>query len=346
MRSAAMSRLFLLASACVTQACGGSLAVEHPSAPVDSELPAPYTADGRLPLETLFGRFDSLTRDHGWQAETVYTYRAKGELAIRAWRTPHRGPALWVLAGIHGEEPAGPNAIAASLGSITELAATGVPVVIIPVCNPVAYRNNWRYPNTADRDWHSGGYSVGDAEYLLPDLETGTRPRAAAAPGSETKALTGFVLGLAESYPPLLVLDLHEDELSTAGGYIYTQGQRADDTAVGAEIIRLLQAAGMPLRLAGKTRFGEPIVNGMISRDEQGGPIRDGSIDELLAASEVFTEGRKSPGPSSRNVIVVETPAFAGSRLEMRVAAQSAVLKQVHELWRLNAALPGQGPGH
>ena len=194
--------------------------------------------------------------------ETVYAYPREHDLAIRAWRTAHRGAALWILAGIHGEEPAGPNAVADSLASIAELAATGVPVVVIPLCNPKAYRNNWRYPNTPERDWRKGGYSVGDAEYLLPDLETGAKPRAAKAPGPETLALTEFALRLSESYPPLLVLDLHEDELSTAGGYIYSQGKQAADNPVGAEIIRLLQAAGIPLRLSGRTRFGEPIVGG------------------------------------------------------------------------------------
>ena len=42
--------------------------------------------------------------------ETVYQYPGTDAPAIRAWRTTHRGEALWILAGIHGEEPA-PNAI-------------------------------------------------------------------------------------------------------------------------------------------------------------------------------------------------------------------------------------------
>ena len=51
------------------------------------------------------------------------------------------------------------------------LARQGVPIVLIPLCNPKAYRSNWRYPNTAERDWRQGGYSVGDAEDLLPGLD-------------------------------------------------------------------------------------------------------------------------------------------------------------------------------
>ena len=295
-----------------------------------------YTADGRLPLGTITGRFDTLSTQHGWLPDTIYDYPDARGVAIKSWRTPRRGEALWVLSGIHGEEPAGPNAIAANLASLTQLADAGVPIVVIPLANPNAYRHNWRYPNTPERDWKKGGgYSVGDAEYLLPDLETGTKPRAGTAPGPETAALTQYVLRLAEQYPPRLVLDLHEDELSTEGGYIYSQGTRPDDNPVGAEIIRLLQATGIPLRQSGMTRFGEPIVHGVISRDDKGGPIRDGSIDELLAATEVFVDGRKVRGPSAHTVIVVETPAFEGSKFELRVAAQGAVVRQVHELWRL-----------
>ena len=296
---------------------------------------AEYTADGRLPLAAIMRRFDTLATEHGWVAESIYAYPGTPEAAIRSWRTPHRGEALWILSGIHGEEPAGPNAIAANLASLTQLAASGVPIVVIPLANPSAYRHNWRYPNTPERDWKTGGgYSVGDAEYLLPELGQGARPRAAVAPGPETAALTRYVLRLAELYPPRLVLDLHEDELSRAGGYIYSQGRQAEDNPAGAEIVRLLQATGIPLRESGKTRFGETIVRGVISRDDQGGPIRDGSIDELLAATEVFVEGSKVRGPSAHTVIVVETPAFEGSQFELRVAAQGAVVQHAASLWR------------
>ena len=308
--------------------------------PVDSAAAADsgdYTADGRLPLGTIMGRFDTLSTEHGWIAETIHAYPDTREIAINSWRTPRRGEALWILSGIHGEEPAGPNAIAANLASLTQLADAGVPIVVIPLANPNAYRHNWRYPNTPERDWKKGGgYSVGDAEHLLPDLAAGDKPRAAKAPGPETAALTQYVLRLAEQYPPRLVLDLHEDELSTEGGYIYSQGRQADGNPAGAEIIRLLQATGIPLRQSGKTRFGETIVQGVISRDDQGGPIRDGSIDELLAATEVFVDGRKVRGPSAHTVIVVETPAFEGSKLDLRVAAQGAVVQHVRELWQVN----------
>lgn len=295
-----------------------------------------YSADGRMALDQLLRRYSSLSAARGWTQDTVYAY--VGDPArILAWRTKRSGRALWILAGIHGEEPAGPNAIARSLEPLSALADSGVPVVLIPMCNPKAYRNNWRYPNTAERDWRKGGgYSVGDAEYLLADLDSGTSPRAQNPAGPETEALTGYALRLSKSYPPALVLDLHEDELSAEGGYIYSQGTRPKDNPVGAEIVRLLRSSGIPLRLSGKTRFGEAIDNGVISQDEKGLPIRDGSIDELFAAAQLFKDGKKVAGPAAPTVIVVETPAFSGSDLAKRVQAHGAVLARIRELWTLN----------
>jgi len=329
--------LSAVAAAMLLIACG--MQPTTSGAETDSHR-VPFTADGRSTVEQLLDRYQSLSKEHGWQLETVYQYPGADAPEISAWRTEHRGEALWILAGIHGEEPAGPNAIAERLPSIVELAASGVPIVVIPLVNPQAYRNNWRYPNTSERDWRKGGYSVGDAEYLLPDLDTGERPRATAPPGPDTKALTEFVLRLAASYPPRLVLDLHEDELSTDGGYIYSQGSRAQDNPVGAEVIRLLRESGIPIRQSGRTRFDEPIIDGVVSRDDKGQPIRDGSIDELLAATEIFADGKKASGPAAATVIVVETPAFAGSQFELRVAAQSAVIQHVQELWRLSDPRP------
>jgi hypothetical protein len=107
-----------------------------------------------------------------------------------------------------------------------------------------------------------------------------------------------------------------------------------------AEAIRLLRESGIPIRQSGGTRFGEPIIDGVVSRDDKGQPIRDGSIDELLAAKEIFVDGRKSPGPAAPTVIVVETPAFAGSQFELRVAAQAAVIQHVRELFQLSDPRP------
>ncbi len=319
---------------CASLALAATLAAAAiPAGPAGS-AEGEATRDGRAPLASLQARFAALGREHGFVADTLHVYPGREAPAISAWRSAERGEALWILAGIHGEEPAGPNAIAAEIAGLAALTGAGVPLVLIPLANPVGYLNDWRYPNTAERDWRKGGYSVGDAEHLLPDLDEGAGPRAPAPPGPDARALTEYVLRTARDYPPLLVIDLHEDELSTEGGYLYSQGA-ADGAAVAAAVLEALEGAGMPLRRGGRTRFGEPIVDGVIRLDDRGQPLRDGSIDELLAAPQVFVEGRLVPGPAAPVVIVVETPAFAGARLESRIAAQRAVLQRLPRLWTL-----------
>ncbi len=300
---------------------------------------APYSRDGRLPRADLERRYDALRRDHGWKSDVVYRYPGADGAVIRAWRTNARGPALWLVAGIHGEEPAGPNAISRSITAIALLAKQGVPMVVIPLANPVAYAKNWRYPNTAERDWQGPGYSVGDAEYLLPDLAAGRKPRADAARGPDTKALTTYALSQTSAYPPELVIDLHEDELSP-DGYVYIQAPVSGESAVATEIVRLLTVAGMPLRQSGETRFGEPVVKGLSTRDANGQPFRDGSIDELMSAPTVFLLGYPTPGPRGRTVLVIETPAGRDWPLAKRVAAHEAILNRLGDLWRLNATTP------
>ncbi len=67
-------------------------------------------------------------------------------LPVIALRTPQGGEACWILSGIHGEEPAGPNAIAASIDAIAALGERQA-VVLLPLNNPHGYVNNWRYLN-------------------------------------------------------------------------------------------------------------------------------------------------------------------------------------------------------
>jgi hypothetical protein len=299
-----------------------------------------YVADGRATLPSLHSRYDSLRSGGGWLAETVYTYPDDHALAIESWRTKAEGPALWILAGIHGEEPAGPNALANGIGHVAALARAGLPMVFVPMCNPRAYFHNWRYPSTPDRNWQGGGYSVGDSEWLLPTVAGGTSPRAAKAPGPETQALTRYVLGLAGRYPPVLVLDFHEDELSAGGGYVYWQGRSKDGPAVAGEIVRLLRAAGVAIRAGGKTRFDETIDNGIIGPNGVGGLFNDGSVDELLAAPEVIVEGKRRAKPAAPVAIVIETPADAGSKLDARVAGHLAVIAQMRRLWEMSGGSP------
>ena len=68
-----------------------------------------FTTDGRKTERELSESFSALSARHGWQSDIIYAYPDQGRPLIKAWRTPHRGEALWILSGIHGEEPAGPG---------------------------------------------------------------------------------------------------------------------------------------------------------------------------------------------------------------------------------------------
>ena len=305
-----------------------------------------YSEDGRRPIAELHHAYRALVRDHGWSVETIHRQTdtvtdGDGERALElpllGFKTAHDGAALWIISGIHGEEPAGPNAIAANIEAIAALAEQGVPIVLLPLCNPKGYRNNWRYPNTPERDWRKGGYSVGDSEYLLPDLQTGSRARAEGAVGPDTAALTAWVLETAARHRPVMVIDHHEDE-QLEGGYIYSQGMLAGKNPVAKQIIRILFESGIAIELEGKTRFGEQIVDGVVSSDDKGQRIRDGSIDELLASAKLIVDGREQAGPAAKTVIVVETPT-RGVPLAKRVDAHGAVIRALGELWSAGKAL-------
>ena len=280
--------------------------------------------DGRRPVGTLYQTYLGLV-ERGWQLDVIAESQPAGTAAalpIIALRTERSGPAVWVLSGIHGEEPAGPNAVAVA---IAELAALGerLPVVLLPLCNPQGYARNWRYLNMPVYSEVEEGHSVGDSSHLLPDPADPARPRAAAASSPEAEALTAYVLRTAARYPPLLSIDLHEDDL-LAAGYVYSQGELGAGDPLAATAVQVLTEHGIPIQLEGTTRFDEAIEGGVI------GPVADSSIDELLSAREVLVGGSRRPGPAARTVLVFETPA-SELGLEQRVAAHAALLRRLAE---------------
>jgi hypothetical protein len=114
----------------------------------DLQLPAdiPTFEDGRAPIEELCQAYTSCW---AWLAMDVIAQSHHGQRSMPcliALRSPHPGKAVWILAGMHGEEPAGPNAIAASIEAIAELGAKRA-VVLLPLNNPHGYARNWRYLN-------------------------------------------------------------------------------------------------------------------------------------------------------------------------------------------------------
>jgi len=281
-------------------------------------------ADGRVPVEELYGAYTSLL-DQGWQLDIVMQSQPVGTdyaLPIIALRSPQAGPAVWILSGIHGEEPAGPQAIAASIANIAELGKRQA-VVLLPLCNPHGYVRNWRYLNTPTYSEEVDGQSVGDSSHLLIDPEKPGEARAPETSSPEANAITAYVLKQSVAYPPTWSIDLHEDNLINAG-YVYSQGVLGADDPLAGTAVRILQDNNIPLKTSGVTRFDEPIVDGII------GPVIDGSIDELMSAEEVVVDGHVKPGPAARTVLVFETPA-GNTDLKTRIGAHTALLKRLSE---------------
>lgn len=277
-----------------------------------------YSADRRLPIEKLFEAHDSLLRSGLWEVETVFLDRG---LPSRVFHTKKKGPALWVLAGIHGEEPAPPNAVARDIARFDALAAQGIPVVLFPLCNPVGYVQGWRYPDSEGRS--GAGHSVGDSDHLLPDKAG--RPRLPKPASPQGGALTAKVLALSKEHPPVLSVDLHEDD-TLAKGYLYSQGPLGRKDPAAKAIIAEMRRLNTPIQLTGKSGFDEIIEGGVIA------DVQDGSVDELLAAKTVLAEGRPRPGPGARSAIVVETSTMKAP-IEERVRVHSAVIGLLESLY-------------
>ena len=276
--------------------------------------------DGRAPIESLYRASLGLA-EKGWSVEVIATSLAAGTTAglpIIALRSPKTGPALWILAGIHGEEPAGPNAIAAAIDDIAKLGEHRA-VVLLPLLNPHGYARNWRYLNVATYSESVDGQSVGDSSHLLPAPEDPARARAVAASSPEAGAITAWILAQQADYPVLISLDLHEDNLIDEG-YVYSQGSLGAPDELARVAVAVLREHGVPIKMGGTTRFDEPIERGVV------GPVTDSSIDELMSAREIAVGGERRPGPGARTVLVLETPA-AALPLAQRVAAHAALLR-------------------
>ena len=308
-----------LALAAFVSACAAT------TAPVALPSGISTHADGRRTIETLFTSYQRLV-DDGWTLEVLARSRPAGTtvaLPIVALRSPGRGAAVWILAGIHGEEPAGPNAIAETIADISALGRKR-PIVLLPLLNPQGYARNWRYLNVPVYSETIDGQSVGDSSHLLRSPEDPDHARAAAASSAEADAITAFILRQLAEYPPAYSIDLHEDNL-IGEGYVYSQGAKGAADPLAIEAVAVLKAAGVPIKMSGETRFGEPIAGGII------GPVVDSSIDELMSSATVIAGGRPAPGPAAKTVLVFETPA-AALTLPRRVAAHAALIRRLAEL--------------
>ena len=294
-----------------------------------------YSLDKRAALEKLYLAYSKLKK-HGWTEKTIYTQTEKINnknisIPILSYKTRKKGKSLWIISGIHGEEPAGPNAIAENINYINKLAEKGIPIILLPLCNPKGYRKDWRYPGkknaASSKEVYDTSESVGSSEHYLPSLKNPLKPRMKKPASKEAEAITAHILKLSKEYPPLLVIDFHEDKSNT-NSYIYSQGKLWANDPVAKEIVKILQKNKIPIQLNGKTRFKEEIINGIVSN------IHDSSIDELLASENIILNNKLARGPSAKSVIVTETQRSTRIKLKKRIKADSEIILSLEKFWK------------
>lgn len=288
-----------------------------------------YHYDGRASLAELYTAYNKLALNSNWIAETVFTQQlGPVEIPMLCLRTKQKGIAVWAFAGVHGEEPAGPNAFANCIDLLTILGEK-IPVVLFPLCNPLGYSLNWRYQNEY-RD-PKVGHSVGDSDHLLLD-STQARPRLAKPTSHQCGRFSRFVISLLPDYPAKYSVDHHEDEdlkrkNKNRQMYIYSQGRDGANDIIAQQVVALIEKHGFHISRTGITRFGENIVNGVVVNKE------DGSIDELLATDKIFSEGKVIAKSPTRSVITVETPTYPNP-LRQRIRLHEAVIELYENFYK------------
>lgn len=222
-----------------------------------------------MTLEKLYQAYSRLNTDFGWKRELVFSH-GKDQLPVHAYLTQKTGPALWVFGGIHGDEKAGPNAFALEITTIAKMAKI-CPMVLIPLCNPLGFIHNRRYPHPS-KSIHVGK-SVGDSET------------------TKGKLLVKYLIMTSQSRPPRVLLDHHEDHLLPKS-YIYSHGPEGVNDPIAKQVLEIIALAA-PIQRTGMTRWNEPVINGIVTG-------HDGSIDDFVT----------KPPISAHTSIVIETPGI------------------------------------
>ena len=307
-----------------------------------------YREDGRKSLTELWETYLTLI-DKGWIGEIIASQEitlpdgSMAELPIFAFRTPlpagKSEEALWVLGGVHGEEPAGPNAFSQKIDSIDHLREFGIPVVFIPLMNPAGYFRDWRYED--ERRDFTKGHSVSDSEHML--LAENSRPRTDPPASKTADQITSWIERSVSAYYPKLVIDHHEDRVpekfpegdprNITSCYVYASGQGSHTADIAQAVNRLFIESGLPVIDQGTTRFGEQIISGVVAN------AADGSIDEFLSSAKYFSRSEnriKDKFPASTSIVVETTIPFDGSiPLIDRVRAHGKIVDSYLPFWQL-----------
>jgi hypothetical protein len=171
----------------------------------------------------------------------------------------------WIISGVHGEESSGPIAV-------NELLPLLPPDFVV-------------VPNASFRQL------ITHERFGLPGTVVG-----------KDRWMADF-RALAEDYPPKVVVDLHEDDESPAGMYLYLHSQRP--TRRAHDLLLAMEACGYEVQWnEWRTRDNEPVVSGIVVNS------KDDSVDDLLCGlgGEVYVlETPASHWPLEKRVLAART---------------------------------------
>lgn len=316
---------------------------------IDKEVQQIVLSDGRKDVKDLFFEYDKLLKA-GWIRQTVYkqTVDVDGKietLPINAYiydpiKNGKPKPSFWIIGGVHGEEPAGPNAFAESIDILVDLSQKGIPLVFIPLQNPEGYINDSRY---FDSNQTTDGHSVTDSDHVLCDLEDKDKPRVNKPNNKYAEENLRWVTKKVKDFPPLLIMDHHEDlvendkRIDSRGVYNYIHCKDIGKLEVVCKLItKTLKDAGHPVIEEGRTRWNEVVNNGFVLN------THDGSIDEFLTATEFFdyydTKTVVSKPTQDTVGFVIETTRDDTKELfslSKRIDIHKAIIREYGEIWDL-----------
>lgn len=225
-------------------------------------------------------------------------------------------PTVLIDAGIHGNEQA-PISAALQLQSQL-LSQNDFGVILIPIANPIGYKNNTRYIDQ-NPDWDNYAHSVGDMGHLIGWQDKNVwRPPTNSPDNPYCKYLGEFALHICHTFDIRLVLDLHEDDHPnlTPGGYIYPIGSCPTKTT--QKVLSIYKAANMPLLSNTTTRFTEPIINGVVKQ------IPNASFPELII-------------DRSKNCFGYTIETTQNQQFQKRADLHTAILKTLPDIMSLIA---------
>lgn len=274
-----------------------------------------YNADGRKNIHELYKEFLGL-QYRGWSVNNITKSKSLDgslTLPISAFSNLRGGKAVYLISGIHGDEPSGPIAVSQSLNIINEISRE-FPFVLMPLCNPVGYTLNWRYPRQEKWQPNKENISVGDCEHLILRKYNPIRNLAAC---EESEKISEFILKN-HTHIPAFSINLHED-IFTEGAYIYCHHGKG--VSIAENMLETLKESGLKIVNYGKTRFNESINKGIVLSSE------DGSIDEFLASDSIYYNGRIISKYNAENVFSIEIPA--NLPLEKRVFSNKKIIENL-----------------